>query len=50
MKDFLITLSKMYNTSYSNILLLKSQRKDINQNLNKDTKQKYKINVKNNEK
>ena len=50
MKDFLITLSNMYNTSYSNILLLKSQRKDISQILNKDTIQKYKINVKNNEK
>lgn len=50
MKEFLITLSKMYNTSYSNILLLKSQRKDISQILNKDTIQKYKINVKNNEK
>lgn len=50
MKDFLITLSKMYNTSYSNILLLKSQRKDISQILNKDTIQKYKLNVKDNEK
>lgn len=50
MKEFLITLSKMYNTSYSNILLLKSQRKDISKILNKDTIQKYKINVKNNEK
>ena len=50
MKEFLITLSKMYNTSYSNILLLKSQRKDISQILNKDTIQKYKLNVKDNEK
>ena len=50
MKDFLITLSKMYNTSYSNILLLKSQRKDISQILNRDTIQKYKLNVKDNEK
>ena len=30
MREFLKTLSDMYNTSYNNILLLKSQREKIN--------------------
>lgn len=29
MKSFLITLSKMYNVSYNNILILKNQKEDI---------------------
>lgn len=49
MKDFLLTLSKMYNTSYNNILLLKNQRKDISFVANKETMEKYKFNVKDKE-
>ena len=29
MRDFLKTLGKMYNTSYNNILLLKSQKENV---------------------
>lgn len=49
MKEFLITLSDMYNTSYSNILLLKSQRDDVNFVASKDDFEKYKYTIKNEE-
>ncbi|MCI8587245.1 MAG: hypothetical protein HFJ49_01370 [Clostridia bacterium] len=49
MKDFLCTISKMYNMSYSNILLLKSKRKDISFVANKETIQKYKYHIKPNQ-
>ena len=50
MREFLKTLSNMYNTSYSNILLLKSQRDDINFITSKEEFEKYKYNVKEGEK
>lgn len=50
MRDFLKTLSDMYNTSYSNILLLKSQREDINFVASKEDFEKYKYHVKEEEK
>lgn len=49
MKDFLLTLSKMHNISYSNILLLKNQRQDINFVANKETMEKYRYHVKDEE-
>ncbi len=49
MKDFLLTLSQMYNTSYSNILLLKNKRKDISFVANKETMEKYKFHIKDKE-
>ena len=49
MREFLKTLSKMYNTSYSNILLLKSKRDDINFIATKEEFEKYKYNVKDGE-
>lgn len=50
MREFLKTLSNMYNTSYSNILLLKSQREDINFIASKEEFEKYKYHVKDGEK
>lgn len=50
MRDFLKTLSDMYNTSYSNILILKSQREDINFVASKEDFEKYKYHVKDEEK
>ena len=50
MREFLKTLSNMYNTSYSNILLLKSQRDDINFITSKEEFEKYKCHVKDGEK
>ena len=49
MRGFLKTLSDMYNTSYNNILLLKSQRQDINFVASKEDFKKYKYNVKDGE-
>lgn len=49
MKDFLLTLSKMYNTSYSNILLLKNQRKDISFIFHKDKLKEYGLALKDSE-
>lgn len=49
MRSFLLTLSKMYNTSYSNILLLKNQREDISFVANKERLEKYKYKVKDGE-
>lgn len=46
MKDFLITLSKMYNISYSNILLLKDQKKDVTSVFHKEKLKEYGINLK----
>lgn len=50
MREFLKTLSDMYNTSYNNILLLKSQREDINFVASKEDLEKYNYNVKDGEK
>ena len=50
MREFLKTLSDMYNTSYNNILLLKSQRENINYVASKEDFEKYKYNVKDGEK
>lgn len=50
MREFLKTLSQMYNTSYNNILLLKSQRENINFIASKEELEKYKYNVKDGEK
>lgn len=50
MREFLKTLSDMYNTSYNNILLLKSQRENINFVASKEDFEKYKYNVKEREK
>lgn len=50
MRDFLKALSDMYNTSYNNILLLKSQREDINFVASKEDFEKYKYHVKEEEK
>ncbi len=50
MRDFLKTLSSMYNTSFSNLLLLKSQRKDINFVAKKEDFEKHNYNVKDNAK
>lgn len=50
MREFLKTLSDMYNTSYNNILLLKSQRENINFVASKEDFKKYKYNVKEGEK
>lgn len=50
MREFLKTLSSMYNTSYNNILLLKEQRENINFIASKEELQKYKYNVKEGEK
>lgn len=49
MKSFLITLSKMYNTSYSNILLLKSKRDDISFVAPKEKMEKYNFHIKDGE-
>lgn len=49
MREFLKTLSKMYNTSYNNILLLKAQREDINFVAEKEELKKYKYNIKDGE-
>lgn len=46
MKGFLLTLSKMYNTSYSNILLLRNQRENVSFVIDKATIEKYRYNVK----
>lgn len=50
MREFLKTLSSMYNTSYNNILLLKSQREDISFIASEDDFKKYKYNLKEGEK
>lgn len=50
MRSFLLTLSKMYNVSYSNILLLKSQREDISFVADKEKLEKYKYKIKDEEK
>lgn len=49
MKSFLLTLSKMYNISYSNILLLKNQREDISYILDKESINKNNYSIKENE-
>ena len=49
MKDFLETLSLMCNISYSNILILKSQRQDISLIISKNDVEKHKYKVKENE-
>lgn len=49
MKGFLETLSLMYNISYSNILILKSQRQDISLIISKNDVEKHKYEVKENE-
>lgn len=49
LKSFLLTLSKMYNTSYSNILLLKNQRDNVSFVADKEKMEKYKFHVKDNE-
>ena len=49
MKEFLITLSNMYNISFSNILLLKSQRDNVNFVASKEDFEKCKYNIKNEE-
>lgn len=46
MRNFLKTLSEMYNTSYNNILLLKAQRENINFVADKKEFERYKYNVK----
>lgn len=50
MKEFLKTLSNMYNTSYNNILLLKSQRDEISFIASKEDFEKQKYNVNEEEK
>ncbi len=50
MKSFLVTLSKMYNTSYSNILLLRNQRDNVSFVADKEKMEKYKYHVKDEEK
>ena len=50
MKDFLTTLSKLYNVSYNNILLLKTQRDELNLVASKEKFIERGINVKDNEK
>lgn len=50
MKDFLTTVSKMYNISYSNILLLKSQRENISFVVDRTTLEENKFNIKDSEK
>lgn len=50
LKDFLISLSKMYNISSSNILLLKSQKEDVSHIFSKKDLEKLRINIKENEK
>lgn len=49
MRSFLLTISKMYNVSYSNILLLKSQREDISFVADKEKLEKYKYKIKDGE-
>ena len=49
MRNFLQTLSKMYKTSYNNILLLKSQREDISFVAEKSELEKLGYNVKDGE-
>ena len=49
MKEFLITLSNMYNTSFSNILLLKSQRDNVDFVASKEDFEKYKYIIKDKE-
>ena len=50
MRDFLKTLGKMYNTSYNNILLLKSQKENVSFVATKEEYQKYKYKIKDDEK
>ena len=50
MRDFLKTLATMYNTSYNNILLLKSQRDNVSFIATKEEYQKYKYKIKDDEK
>ena len=49
MRSFLLTLSKMYNVSYSNILLLKNQREDISCIFDKEKVEEYKYKIKDEE-
>ncbi len=49
MKSFLITLSQMYNTSYSNILLLKKQRPNVSLVADKNTIEQCNFHLKKNE-
>lgn len=49
LRKFLKTLSKIYNTSYNNILLLISQKEDINFIASRDEFSKYKYNIRNGE-
>lgn len=46
LKSFLISLSKMYNISSSNILLLKSQKEDVSRIFSKSDIEKLKIKIK----
>lgn len=50
MRKFLITLSKMYNVSYSNILLIMNQREDVSFLATKEELEKYKYHIKDEEK
>ena len=50
MKNFLLTLSKMYNTSYSNILLLRNQKENVSFIIDKETIEKYGFHIKEGEK
>lgn len=46
MRSFLLTLSKMYNTSYSNILLLKYQKEEVSLIMDRDEISKYGFTIK----
>lgn len=46
MREFLVTLSRMYNTSYSNILLLKNQKENVSFVVDKESMKKYKLHLK----
>lgn len=50
MRDFLKTLATMYNISYNNILLLKSQRENVSFIATEEEYRKYKHKIKDNEK
>lgn len=45
MREFLVTLSRLYNTSYSNILLLKNQKENVSFIVDKETMKKYKLHL-----
>lgn len=49
MKNFLLLLSKMYNTSYSNLLLLKAQKNGVSFVADKETMKKCNFHIKDGE-